>query len=109
MHSAEGELPRISEKGEVRRIPLPRSRVNSPCATLSPVPLARRRTHLRSGLFDEVSDGCWPARVDKNGLGDSYNVVMLCATKDDRLLLFEQGPYGKARSLFFRPEYSSRS
>jgi hypothetical protein len=34
---------------------------------------------------------------------------MLCATKDDRLLLFEQGPYGKARSLFFRPEYSSRS
>jgi hypothetical protein len=32
------------------------------------------------------------ARVDKNGLGNSHNVVVLCATKDDRLLIFEQGP-----------------
>jgi hypothetical protein len=51
----------------------------------------------------------WPARVDKNGLGNSYNVVVLCATTDDRLLLFEQGTYGMVRSLFFRPGSSSRS
>src|SRR5687768_18297839 len=51
-------------QGEVRRISIPRTRVNSPCATLRAPDLARSRAHLGSGPFNERSDDIRPRHVD---------------------------------------------
>src|SRR5215213_8993512 len=50
---------------ELPRIPLPRTPLNSPYATLRAPDLARSRAHLGHGLFNERSDDIRPRNVDR--------------------------------------------